>query len=269
METGTNVWLGGRRLALGAAGAVLLAALAGAASADGTRYLLKRRTFTSDFRIEECGWATADDGTTWNPYFPLVPGQSSVLEGEEDGALLRLRITVCDGTEGPEDACEGVGGDGTVEIDGIPARVVEEREWKEGELVEVSRNWFSRCVRNGSVFYLGEEVDDYEGGVIVGHEGEWQTGENGAEAGVILPAPFLLGARYFQEMAPGVAMDRGENVRQNLTINTDAFPGPLTECVEVWETTPLEPAELSVKRFCPGVGLVYDDGAVLVDFDAP
>jgi hypothetical protein len=35
--------------------------------------------------------------------------------------------------------------------------------------------------------------------------------------------------------------------------------------VEVVETTPLESGE-SVKRYCPEVGLVFDDGVELVNF---
>ncbi len=42
--------------------------------------------------------------------------------------------------------------------------------------------------------------------------------------------------------------------------------GSFTGCVQIDETTPLEPDDLSIKRYCPGVGLVYDDGIRLVDW---
>jgi hypothetical protein len=35
-------------------------------------------------------------------------------------------------------------------------------------------------------------------------------------------------------------------------------------CVEVTETTPLEPGEESFKTYCPGVGLVRDDDLELM-----
>jgi hypothetical protein len=41
---------------------------------------------------------------------------------------------------------------------------------------------------------------------------------------------------------------------------------PFTDCVEVVETTKLEGGK-SVKRYCPGIGLVFDGGLELVDYD--
>jgi hypothetical protein len=93
------------------------------------------------------------------------------------------------------------------------ARVVEEREWQDDELVEVSRNFFARCKETGDVFYFGEEVDLYEDGEIVGHGGAWLAGRDGALPGIIMPGRFLLGSRYYQEVAPDIALDRGENSR--------------------------------------------------------
>jgi hypothetical protein len=37
--------------------------------------------------------------------------------------------------------------------------------------------------------------------------------------------------------------------------------------VEMFETTLLDPNAKSTKRYCPGIGLVFDDGVELVDFD--
>ena len=59
----------------------------------------------------------------------------------------------------------------------VYARVVEEREWKDGELVEVSRNFYARCVQTSDIFYFGEDVDIYEDGVIVSHDGAWLAGQ--------------------------------------------------------------------------------------------
>jgi hypothetical protein len=76
-----------------------------------------------------------------------------------------------------------------------------------------------------------------------------------------MPGRYLLGSRYFQELAPGVALDRAEHTAMGLTIATPA--GTFRNCVEVIETSPLEPGHESLKRYCPGVGLVVDDGLVL------
>ncbi|MBI1880430.1 MAG: hypothetical protein HYR94_19810 [Chloroflexi bacterium] len=96
------------------------------------------------------------------------------------------------------------------------------------------------------------------------HEGAWRAGEAGATPGIIMPGTFLLGSRYFQEQAPDVAMDRAEHVAMGLDVNVPA--GTFADCVEVIETTPLEPGSESIKRYCPGVGLVFDNGVDLVNF---
>lgn len=145
--------------------------------------------FTRNFRLWACDFETTGD----NPFFPLLPGLTTFLEGEDDGERLRLRIKVLHRT---------------AVVGGVRTRVVEEREHINGELVEVSRNFFAHCRQNGSVFYFGEEVDIYEDGRIVSHEGAWRHGEGGARAGIIMPGLPLIGARYFQEIAPGVALDR-------------------------------------------------------------
>ena len=56
-------------------------------------------------------------------------------------------------------------------------RVVEERESEDGELKEVSRNFFAFCKKTGNLFYFGEEVDDYDSeGNVVSHSGGWRAG---------------------------------------------------------------------------------------------
>ncbi len=213
--------------------------------------------FTTDFFIEECSFSNRGD----NRFFPLAPGTRSVLEGEEDGEELQVIITALQQTETISFTTER----------GVPltvrARVVEERESEDGELVEVSRNWFARCRETGDVFYFGEEVDLYEDGEIVGTEGAWRAGEDDAQPGVIMPGTFLLGARYFQEIAPGEALDRADHTEMDLDVDVPA--GSFERCVRVIETTPLEPGDESEKIYCPGVGLVFDDGVELGEHTAP
>lgn len=201
--------------------------------------------YTQYFRTFECTWAN----TGSNPFFPLEPGRWSELRGQVDGELVELRISVLFDTE---------------TVAGVETRVVEEREWVDGELAEVSRNYFAVCQQNGNVFYFGEDVDIYEDGEIVSHDGAWRAGLAGARAGVIMPGSYLLGSAYYQEIAPQTALDRGCHTGMALRVWTPA--GNFRGCVQVDETTPLEPDDLSVKRYCPDVGLVYDDGVRLVDW---
>ena len=114
------------------------------------------------------------------------------------------------------------------------------------------------------IFYFGEEI------LTPGIPGAWEAGKGDppAQPGLIMPGRFLLGSRYFQEVAPEVSPDRAEHVAMGLTITVPTVPAQTFEdCVEVLETTPLEPNAKSTKRYCPGVGLVFDNGVELVDFN--
>ncbi|WP_156769001.1 hypothetical protein [Kangiella sediminilitoris] len=128
---------------------------------------------------------------------------------------------------------------------------------------EISRNYFAECSETQDVYYFGEEVDIYDDGEIVSHEGAWRAGQNEAQPGIIFPGgAFILGARYYQEIAPDVALDRAEHTGSDLDFSVPA--GDYSSCVEITETTSLEKHEESIKYYCHGVGLVFDDDLELV-----
>lgn len=201
--------------------------------------------YTDDFRTD-CTFAN----TGVNPFFNLTPGRVTTFRNEEDKE--DIVITVLNETQ--EITLPNV-------ETPVVTRIVEERETVDGRLAEVSRNFFAICQKTNDVFYFGEDVQIFEEDGSVSNEGQWRAGVNEARAGIIMPGTFLLGAKYFQEVAPDVALDRAEHTDDNLTENTEA--GTFTGCVEITETTPLEPGK-SVKVYCPGVGLVDDDGSRLI-----
>jgi hypothetical protein len=67
---------------------------------------------------------------------------------------------------------------------------------------------------------------------------------------------FIVGSRYYQEIARGVALDRAEHVAFDLEITTAA--GHFDDCIKVVETSPLEPGHESIKHYCPHLGMVAD-----------
>ena len=182
-----------------------------------------------------------------SPYFILKPGSQLTLEGKEGGKTVRLVVTVLDETK---------------IVGGIEARVVEERESEDGALVEVSRNFMAIHKTTRDVYYLGEEVDIYKNGKIVDHEGAWLHGSKGATLGLLVPAAPVIGQRYYQEVAPGVAMDRAQIVSVSERVTTPA--GTFEKCLKTEETTPLEPGDKEYKLYAPGVGLVRDGPLALV-----
>jgi hypothetical protein len=225
--------------------------------------------FTSDFLLEACKFTTQGS----NPYFILKPGYRLVLEDEE-GAL--LNITVLSQTKKINLKNLGLGK--------VRTRIVEEREWDdEGNLIEVSKNYFAVCRQTNAVYYFGEDVDICEDGLEKtrhgyrcngeepSHEGAWLAGQPSEDVevpampGLIMPGTFLLFSKYYQEIAPGVALDRAENVEMGVEAETEA--GDFEGCVSVEETTSLDcEEEPSEKMYCPGIGLVVDDEFELVAY---
>jgi hypothetical protein len=194
--------------------------------------------YTSSFRAEDCTFTS----TGRNPFFILEPNYQLVLSGGEAGEVAQVIITVLNETR---------------DVNGTETRVVEERETLGGELAEISRNFFAMCEETNSVFYFGEEVDDYENGILIAHEGAWLAGEGANKAGVIMPGTILLGARYYQEIAPNVALDRAEIIDVGAVIQTPS--GDFTDTLITQETNPLEPDVAELKYYAAGIGLIQEE----------
>ena len=172
-----------------------------------------------------------------NPYFVLEPGHQLVLEG---GAV-RMQITVLDQTK---------------VINGVTTRIVEEREWEKGQLLEVSRNYYAICEQSGDVLHFGEDVEVYKNGQLQTSEGTWLAGSNGNRPGLVLPGNPRPGQRYYQEIAPGVTLNRGEVLSLNETCKTPA--GTFSRCMKIRGTSGMDSKKLEYKFYAPEIGLVRD-----------
>lgn len=182
-----------------------------------------------------------------NDFFVLAPGYQCTFAGKEDGKRVDLVITVLSETK---------------QVGGVETRVVEERESADGKLVEVSRNYFAIGTQSHNVYYFGEAVDMYQHGKVVSHQGTWLAGAKGAKQGIAMPGKVQAGQKYYQEQAPGVAMDRAENVSTNEVVKAPA--GKFKHCLKVKETSPLEPGNVEYKFYAPGIGLIQDGNLKLV-----
>jgi hypothetical protein len=175
--------------------------------------------------------------TGQNPWLTIQPGRVLKLRNGID----TLTVTILNDT---------------MTVDGVRVGVLEERETKDGKLVEVSRNFFATDKNTGDVYYFGEDVDNYQDGKIINHESAWRAGEKGARFGLMIPGKPKVGDKFYQEIAPKVAMDRVEIVSTDETVKTPA--GTFEHCLHLKETTPLE-GDVSHKWYAPGVGMVRDD----------
>ena len=208
----------------------------------------QNESWTSSFNMGDCKFST----TGTNPYFILQPGYQLVFAGVEDGEPLNVTGTVSNETK--------------VVGDGIVTRVVEERtvNSETNDLIEITKGYFAICDKSNSVFYFGEDVNNYEDGKLVDHEGSWLHGFDNTKAGLIMPGTILLGSRYYQEIAPDVALDKAELVSMNQTVSVPA--GNFRGVIQMNETSDLEPGIGEVNLHAPGIGQVIDNDLELVSY---
>ena len=175
-----------------------------------------------------------------HPYLPLLPGARWVYEGVEDGETERVEVEVTDERR---------------DVMGISAVVVRDVVYEDGELVEDTYDWFAQDV-DGNVWYLGEDSREFEDGEMVGTEGSWEAGVDGALPGIVMLADPEVGEAYRQEYLEGEAEDMAQvhAAGTSETVPAGTFDGLLV----VREWNPLEPDVIEDKHHAPGVGVVLE-----------
>src|SRR5512146_2620167 len=185
---------------------VIIAALTGALGAGCGPDQATAPTFSNvelpTFPSDPSGFVSQID----NPYLAFAPGR-----------VFRYRSETADGLE--TNVVEVT--TQTKRILGIAATVVHDQVFLDGVLVEDTFDWYAQDTQ-GNVWYLGEDSRQIQNGVVVGTEGSWEAGVNGASAGLIMLAQPKVGAQYQQEFAPGVGLvlelqPKGGGVRNELT----------------------------------------------------
>lgn len=176
-----------------------------------------------------------------NPYYPLVPGTTSVYRGTEDGDRLVEHLTVTNRTR---------------TIAGVQTIVVTDILFANGRLHEKTTDWYQND-NGGTTWYFGEDTAVYNRmGQIVSTEGTWKAGVHGATAGIIMPANPVPTDAYRQEYLRRHAEDQGWIVSNRARVTTPA--GAFTNVVRSYEWTRLEPNVVSLKFYAPGVGIVTE-----------
>lgn len=172
-----------------------------------------------------------------NKYFELPVGRKLVYEGEtlEDG-IEKVEITI------PGD---------TKDILGVKTLVYLDKVWLDDELVEETRDYLAQDIY-GNVWYFGEDVNNYEDGELLDHDGAWLAGVDGAQPGIWIKAEHFVGDSYKQEYYKGKA----EDMRDVSSIGdpVQIALGSYTDCVKMYDWTPLEPDAKEFKHYCSEVG---------------
>jgi hypothetical protein len=143
-----------------------------------------------------------------NPLFPISRLRSVVLLGHVEGKPFRTETTLLPGSR-------------SVTWRGRRVRVLVSQylAYLDGRITETALDRYAQA-DDGSVWYFGEDVFDYENGTVAATEGTWLAGREGPPA-MIMPAHPRVGDVYRTENAPGIVF---EEVRVKSTGTT--VPGP-------------------------------------------
>ncbi len=172
-----------------------------------------------------------------NPLFPITATRQMVSLGNEGDTALRQETTLLDRTR-------------TIRVGGRDVKVVVSQfvAYADGRIAETAIDYFAQA-DDGSVWYFGEDVTNYEDGVVTDHDGTWLAGRDGPP-GMIMPAHPKVGDVYRPENIPGLVFEETTVRAVGLTVNGPS--GPVTGAIRVEE----HPAAAAVetKVFAPGYG---------------
>ncbi|MGE5250332.1 MAG: hypothetical protein ACM3QS_08980 [Bacteroidota bacterium] len=173
-----------------------------------------------------------------NRYFPLVPGTTYVYEGTDEHKRSYEEFVVTARSK---------------TVMGIETRVIRDTNWVNGKIVEQTLDWFAQDDA-GNVWYFGEYSTQYKNGKVIGHEGSWKAGVNGARPGIVMQGNPQVGDTYKQERAPGIAEDTATvlSLNESLCVPLNCY----SHVLKTKEFSPLEPDVIELKYYAPGIGLI-------------
>ena len=105
-----------------------------------------------------------------NPLFPIAQVTQSLQLGTVDGEPFRAEVTLLPGTR-------------TITWNGrqVPTRIHQYVAYSGGRILEVALDWYAQA-DDGSVWYFGEDVFNYQDGVVADTHSTWLAGKDGPPA---------------------------------------------------------------------------------------
>jgi hypothetical protein len=183
----------------------------------------------------------ADFGTVVdNRYWPLTPGTAFHYRGIRGTTPQTNTVTVTNRTK---------------QILGITCTVVRDTVFEHGTTVERTFDWYAQDLQ-GNVWYMGEDSFELQHGQMAKASDSWESGVNGAQPGIIMPADPQPGDGYRQEYyPPGEALDKARVLRLDGSVRVPygSYQGLLVTS----ERSPLEP-QTEQKYYEPGLGEVEE-----------
>ncbi|CCK30260.1 hypothetical protein BN159_5881 [Streptomyces davaonensis JCM 4913] len=186
-----------------------------------------------------------------NPLHPTSEVDQVVMGGQADEAVFRTEVSLLPGSK-------------TIKWDGTSVKALTSQyvAYADGRIQEVALDWYAQA-DDGAVWYLGEDVFNYEDGVVADTEGTWQAGRDGAPPAMIMPAAPEEGDVYRPENLPGV-------VFEEVTVKTvdQTVDGPYGEVNGAITVTEVHmDGSTEDKVFAPGYG-EFSTGTASGDLEA-
>jgi hypothetical protein len=188
----------------------------------------------------------ADFSTTIdNPFDPLVPGTVFTYTGTLGGSVQDNVVTVTNVTK---------------VILGVTCVEVLDVNRIDGKLEESTQDWYAQD-KDGNVWYFGEAAKQFgsDGVTVVGTEGSWEAGVDGAKPGIVMEGSPKVGDTYRQEYLVDVAEDMAEVLAVDPAGSVTVRGHTYTNLVQTNDTSRLDPGVVEVKTFAAGVGLVKSE----------
>jgi hypothetical protein len=183
----------------------------------------------------------SDSTSITNPLFPISNLRSALLNGKVDGKAFRTETTLLPETriiEWSPGQC-------------VKTLVSQYTAYLDGRIQEVALDFYAQA-DDGSVWYFGEDVYNYERGVVADTSGTWLAGKEGPAA-MIMPATPKPGDVNRAENIPGLVW---EEVSVKEVGKTVAGPlGPVRGALVGRELH--DDGTFSDKVFAPGYGEFY------------
>ncbi|WP_319458015.1 MULTISPECIES: hypothetical protein [unclassified Mycobacterium] len=172
-----------------------------------------------------------------NPLHPTSEVTQVVMGGHVDDKPFRTEVTRLSGTK-------------PIEWRGqtIDTAIIQYVAYLDGRIHEVALDWYAQA-DDGSVWYLGEDVFNYEDGKVADTKGTWIASDTTPVA-MIMPATPVVGNVYRPENAPEVVFEEVRVQKVDQTV-----PGPhgnVSGAIEVMELHMDGTREAKV--FAPGYG---------------
>ena len=193
---------------------------------------------SQDKRVDLVAPPFSNPTNVTNPLFPISKLESVVLNGKVDGKAFRTETTLVPETrviEWSDGQC-------------VKTLVSQYVAYLDGRIQEVALDFYAQA-DDGSVWYFGEDVYNYENGVVADTSGTWLAGKEGPAA-MIMPADPKVGQVNRPENIPGLVW---EEVATKTTGKTVRGPRGPVEGVMVGRELH-DDGTFSDKVFAPGYG---------------